>query len=164
MITRLLLVGFSILLGAVVLFGGFLMGVRWRFDSSIYADAAAAPSVPVALVFGGGIYADGTLTPMLQDRVDTAIQLYQAGKVRKLLMSGDNSFPYYDEPGRMYDYAVAHGVPGKDVVRYYAGRRTYDSCYRAGAIFDVQRAILITQRFHLYRAMYTCASLGLDVV
>ncbi len=57
-----------------------------------------------------------------------------------------------------------HGVPARDVVRDYAGRRTYDTCYRAGAIFGVQRAILITQRFHLYRAMYTCDSLGLDVV
>ena len=164
MIVRLLLVGLSILLVAVILCGGFLVGVRWQFDSSIYTDVASVPSEPVALVFGGGIYADGTLSPMLQDRVDTAIQLYKAGKVRKLLVSGDNRFLEYDEPGRMYDYAVAHGVPGTDVVRDYAGRRTYDTCYRAGAIFGVQRAILITQRFHLYRAMYTCAGLGLDVV
>ncbi len=164
MIARLLLGGLSILLVAVILCGGFLVGVRWQFDSSIYTDVAAAPSEPVALVFGGGIYADGRLSPMLQDRMDTAIQLYQAGKVRKLLVSGDNRFLDYDEPGRMYDYAVAHGVPARDVVRDYAGRRTYDTCYRAGAIFGVQRAILITQRFHLYRAMYTCDSLGLDVV
>lgn len=164
MIARLLLGGLSILLVAVILCGGFLVGVRWQFDSSIYTDVAAAPSEPVALVFGGGIYADGRLSPMLQDRMDTAIQLYQAGKVRKLLVSGDNRFLDYDEPGRMYDYAVAHGVPARDVVRDYAGRRTYDTCYRAGAIFGVQRAILVTQRFHLYRAMYTCDSLGLDVV
>ena len=64
----------------------------------------------------------------------------------------------------MYDYAVAHGVPAKDMVRDYAGRRTYDTCYRAGAIFGVRQAILVTQRFHLYRAMYTCDSLGMDVV
>jgi SanA protein len=161
---RLLLVGLSILLVAVILCGGFLVGVRWQFDPFIYAEAAATPSEPVALVFGGGIYADGSLSPMLQDRVDTAVQLYKAGKVRKLLVSGDNRFLEYDEPGRMYDYAVAHGVPAGDVIRDYAGRRTYDTCYRAGAIFGVHKAVLVTQRFHLYRAMYTCASLGLDVV
>lgn len=163
MIARLLLVGLSILLVAVVLTGGFLVGVRWQFDPAIFTDVADTPSEPVALVFGGGIYADGTLSPMLQDRVDTAVQLYRAGKVRKLLMSGDNRFLEYDEPGRMYDYAVVQGVPGKDIVRDYAGRRTYDTCYRASAIFGVQRAILVTQRYHLYRAMYTCDSLGLEV-
>jgi SanA protein len=139
LIARLLLVGLSILLVAVILCGGFLVGVRWQFDPFIYAEAAATPSEPVALVFGGGIYADGSLSPMLQDRVDTAVQLYKAGK-------------------------VAHGVPAGDVIRDYAGRRTYDTCYRAGAIFGVHQAVLVTQRFHLYRAMYTCASLGLDVV
>jgi SanA protein len=164
LIARLLLVGLSILLVAVILGGGFLVGVRWQFDPSIYAEVAGTPSEPVALVFGGGIYADGSLSPMLQDRVDTAIQLYKAGKVRKLLVSGDNRVAGYDEPGRMYDYAVAHGVPARDVVRDFAGRRTYDTCFRAGAVFGVRRAILVTQRFHLYRAMYTCASLGMDVV
>jgi SanA protein len=164
LIARLLLAGLSVLVVAAILCGGFLVGVRWHYDPSIYAVASDTPAEPVALVFGGGIYADGTLSPMLQDRVETAVQLYKAGKVRKLLMSGDNRFLEYDEPGRMYDYAVAHGVPGKDVVRDYAGRRTYDTCYRAGAIFGVQRAILVTQRYHLYRALYTCESLGLDVV
>jgi SanA protein len=164
LIARLAVIFLSVLLVGGILCGAFLMGVRWRFDPFIYAEAVATPAEPVALVFGGGIYADGSLTPMLQDRVDTAIQLYRAGKVRKLLMSGDNRFLDYDEPGRMYDYAVAHGVPAKDIVRDYAGRRTYDTCYRAGAIFGVRRAVLITQRFHLYRAMYTCASLGLEVV
>ena len=101
---------------------------------------------------------------MLADRMDTAIALYRAGKVRKLLVSGDNRFVDYDEPGRMYDYAVARGVPPADVVRDYAGRRTYDTCYRAKAIFGVERALLVTQRFHLPRAIFTCRNLGVDGV
>jgi SanA protein len=117
-----------------------------------------------AIFFGAGIRADGRLSPMLADRMDTAIALYDAGKVRKLLVSGDNRFADYNEPGRMYDYAVARGVPPADVVRDYAGRRTYDTCYRAKAIFGVARALLVTQRFHLPRAIFTCRNLGVDAV
>jgi SanA protein len=130
----------------------------------VYADVAAAPKRPVAIVFGAGVQASGRLSPMLQDRMDTAIALYKAGKVRKLLVSGDNRFANYNEPGRMYDYAVARGVPARDVVRDYAGRRTYDTCYRAAAIFGVTQAVLITQRFHLPRAIFTCENLGVDSI
>ncbi len=135
-----------------------------RYEPLIRTDANEVPEQPVAIVFGAGIRADGGLTPMLRDRVDAAVALYQAGKVRKLLMSGDNRFAWYDEPSRMYDYAVAQGVPPGDVVRDFAGRRTYDTCYRAGTIFGVKRAVLVTQRFHLARALFTCNSLGLKVV
>jgi SanA protein len=136
--------------------------IQWRYDRLVVTDIAAAPEVPVAIVFGAGIRADGRLSPMLADRMDTAVALYNAGKVRKLLVSGDNRFADYDEPGRMYDYAVAHGVPPADVVRDYAGRRTYDTCYRAKAIFGVEQALLVTQRFHLPRAIFTCRDLGVD--
>ena len=84
--------------------------------------------------------------------------------VRKLLVSGDNRFVDYDEPGRMYDYAIARGIPAADVVRDFAGRRTYDTCYRAKAIFGVEQAILVTQRFHLPRAIFTCRALGVDAI
>jgi SanA protein len=84
--------------------------------------------------------------------------------VRKLLVSGDNRFVDYNEPGRMYDYAVSQGVSPEDVIRDYAGRRTYDTCYRAGQIFGVEDAILVTQRFHLPRAIFTCRNLGIDAI
>ena len=126
---------FKIGLATVLIVGGTAAAVwgwiQWRYDRSVVTDIAAAPEMPVAIVFGAGIRADGRLSPMLADRMDTAVALYNAGKVRKLLVSGDNRFVDYDEPGRMYDYAVAHGVPPADVVRDYAGRRTYDTCYRA---------------------------------
>ena len=138
--------------------------IQWRYDRLVLTETAAAPRVPVAIVFGAGLRADGRLSPMLADRMDTAIALYRAGVVRKLLVSGDNRFVEYNEPGRMYDYAVARGVPPADVVRDYAGRRTYDTCYRAGAIFGIDRAILVTQRFHLPRAIFTCRSLGVAAI
>ena len=128
---------------------GFVMiCVQVRYGALVH-ELGAAPSAPVAIVFGAGVRGDGRLSPMLRDRMDTAVALYRAGKVRKLLVSGDNRFVDYNEPGAMYDYAVAAGVPPADVVRDYAGRRTYDTCYRAGVIFGVTDALLVTQRFHL---------------
>jgi SanA protein len=138
--------------------------IQARYTAFIRSDVAQVAATPVAIVFGAGIRADGRLSPMLADRVDRAVELYQAGKVRKLLMSGDNRFVWYDEPTRMYEYAVAKGVPAQDIVRDFAGRRTYDTCYRAGAIFQVRQAVLITQRFHLARALFTCRNLGVDAV
>lgn len=137
-----------------------LVDVETRYGGLVY-ELDDAPAAPVAIVFGAGIRGDGRLSPMLRDRMDTAIALYQARKVRKLLVSGDNRFVDYNEPGAMYDYAVANGVPRADVVRDYAGRRTYDTCYRARAIFGVTDALLVTQRFHLPRALFTCRGMGI---
>lgn len=138
--------------------------IQWRYDKLVVAEVADAPARPVAIVFGAGVRPGGQLSPMLADRMDTAIALYQARAVRKLLVSGDNRFVDYDEPTAMYNYAVARGIPAADVVRDFAGRRTYDTCYRAGAIFGVEQALLVTQRFHLPRAIFTCRSLGVDAL
>jgi len=119
-----------------------------------------ASAQKVAIVFGAGLWHDGTPTPVLKDRVSTAADLYFSGKVEKLLMSGDNRFVEYNEPGAMKDYAMQLGVPAEDIVLDYAGRRTYDTCYRAGYIFDLQEAILVTQQFHLPRTIYICNKLG----
>jgi SanA protein len=116
----------------------------------------------VAIVFGAGLRRDGTPTAILKDRVETAAQLYQLGKVSKLLMSGDNRFVEYNEPEAMRQYALDLGVPDEDIVLDYAGRRTYDTCYRAGAIFQVDSAILVTQNFHLPRALFLCNWLGVE--
>jgi len=125
---------------------------------------AEAPTREIALVFGAGVFPDGELSPPLADRVRAAVELYQKGKVRKLLMSGDNGRRTYDESTAMKQYAVALGVRPQDVVLDYAGFHTYDSCYRARAVFDVHSAVLVTQRFHLARALFTCAGLGVDAV
>lgn len=125
-------------------------------------SAEAVPTARVAIVFGAGLQRDGTPTAVLRDRVETAVKLYTAGKVEKLLMSGDNRFVNYNEPGAMRTYAEALGVPAQDIVLDYAGRRTYDTCYRARQIFGVKDAILVTQDFHLPRALVTCNNLGIQ--
>lgn len=140
-----------------------------RMVTALYAwsrtyPAESVPSKPVAIVFGAGLWWDGTPSPVLRDRVATAAQLYFTGKVKKLLMSGDNRFLDYNEPGAMREYALGLGVPDEDIVLDYAGRRTYDTCYRAGAIFGVKEAILVTQAFHLPRALYTCNQLGVKAI
>ncbi|MCX7975723.1 MAG: YdcF family protein [Bellilinea sp.] len=122
------------------------------------------PSAPVAIVFGAGLTRDGQPSPVLRDRVATAVQLYFDGKVQKILMSGDNRFIDYNEPGAMKRYAISLGVPEEDIVLDYAGRRTYDTCYRARHIFGVRKAIVVTQRFHLPRAIFTCNGLGVEAV
>jgi SanA protein len=137
---------------------------REKYRDQIYSGVVETPSMPVAIVFGAGYWPSGRLSNALADRMETAIELYQMGKVNKLLLTGDNRFVDYNEPAVMAEYALARGVPGDDLVLDYAGRRTYDSCYRAGAIFGVKQAALVTQAFHLPRALLTCERLGLEVV
>jgi len=126
----------------------------------IYTRVADAPSAPVALVLGAGLERDGSPTLALYDRVVIAVDLYKAGKVKKLLMSGDNRFINYNEPAAMKKLAVQLGVPAEDIVLDYAGRRTYDSCYRAKEIFEVKQVIIVTQRFHLDRSIFLCDAMG----
>ncbi len=154
----------AFLFGGILLIGLPWIYVRLKTQSRIYRTAADAPEAPVAIVFGAGLNRDGTPMPVLADRVATAVDLYKAGKVRKLLLTGDNRFPEYNEPEAMRQYAISLGVPEADLVSDYAGRRTYDSCYRARYIFQVKKAILVTQEFHLPRAVYLCDQLGIDAV
>jgi SanA protein len=122
----------------------------------------SSPARPVAIVFGAGLRRDGTPTAILRDRVETAAGLYFDGKVEKILMSGDNRFDYYNEPGSMRQYALSLGVPAEAIALDFAGRRTYDTCYRAKAIFGVESAVLVSQKFHLPRALFLCNALGLE--
>ncbi len=140
-----------------------------RLATGIYAASRTrpiedAPAERVAIVFGAGLWRDGSPTPVLRDRVATAADLYFNGKVEKLLMSGDNRVVTYNEPEAMRQYALSLGVPDEDIVLDYAGRRTYDTCYRAKAIFGVESAILVTQKFHLPRAIFLCNALGVTGV
>jgi len=121
-----------------------------------------SPSERVAIVFGAGLTRSGLPTPVLRDRVRTAADLYSSGKVEKLLMSGDNRTIYYNEPAAMRDFAISLGVPEQDIVLDFAGRRTYDTCYRARDIFGIQNAALVTQQFHLPRALFLCNHMGVN--
>ena len=144
-----------------------LLGVLLpRWITTIYSmnriyQKEDAPNERLAIVFGAGLRRDGTPTPILRDRVETAASLYFSGRVEKLLMSGDNSFLNYNEPESMRQYAISLGVPEHVIAMDYAGRRTYDTCYRAKAIFGMESALLVTQKFHLPRALFLCNALGL---
>lgn len=135
----------------------------WQARDSIYT-METVPQAPVAIVFGAQIIANERPSAMLADRVRMAAELYQAGKVRALLLTGDNSLVNYNEPEVMRQYALRLGIPDDAITLDYAGFRTYDSCYRARDIFKVSEAILVTQRFHLDRALLICSGLGIDAV
>ena len=156
-----------LILGCSFSMGTFLCLWPWLiaqyYQRFIYAPNEV-PSDRVAIVFGARVHSDGRLSAMLLDRVETAVQLYHAGKVQKLLLSGDNRFEDYDEPGRMRDYAFSRGVPAEAIQPDYAGRRTYDTCYRAKVIFQLDSAVLVTQNFHLPRALFTCRNLGIEAI
>ena len=148
---------------------GLLVLVISRLVTGLYArgkvfSATDVPVRRVAIVFGAGLWRNGSPTPVLADRVSEAAALYFAGKVEKLLMSGDNRFVDYNEPEAMRQLALSLGVPDQAIVLDYAGRRTYDTCYRAKAIFRVDQAILVTQAFHMPRAIYICNLLGVESV
>lgn len=148
--------------------GIFLLTGLLRVGMLLYAAPKTflveeVPQVRVALVLGAGLNRDGSAGIVLQDRVEKAAELYFAGKVEKLLMSGDNSTEYYDEPSAMREHALSLGVPDEDIVLDFAGRRTYDSCYRSKEIFGVTELIVVTQAFHLPRAIFLCNAFDIDV-
>lgn len=151
----------------IVLTPAILLGPR--LFTSLYARPLTftidnAPQRPTAIVFGAGLWRDGSPTPVLRDRVATAARLYQDGKVQQLIMSGGFTSAGYDEPEAMRRFALELGVPDEAIVLDKAGQRTYDTCYRAAHVFGVSQAILVTQGFHLPRAVYLCNSLGLPAV
>lgn len=136
--------------------------VHFSVADRVYSDIDKVPHCHVAMVLGAWVHPDGTLSESLASRVDKAIALYKAGKCDKLLMSGDNRFKSYNEPDRMCEYAIAHGVPPKAIVPDYAGRRTFDSVYRAKNIFSRSKMIIVTQAFHIDRAVFLGEHVGID--
>ncbi|WP_327356189.1 SanA/YdcF family protein [Streptomyces sp. NBC_01304] len=129
-------------------------------DSRV-GSTATAPRAQVAMVFGAGLW-NGEPSPYLAHRLDAAAELYRAGKIEVVLVTGDNSRVEYDEPDAMRAYLKKHGVPDRRIVSDYAGFDTWDSCVRAKKIFGVDRAVLISQGFHIRRAVALCRSAGID--
>ncbi|GHH93759.1 membrane protein [Streptomyces capillispiralis] len=122
---------------------------------------ADVPRTDVAVVFGAGLW-DGEPSPYLAHRLDAAAELYRAGRIEVVLVTGDNSREDYDEPDAMRAYLTRHGVPGARIVSDYAGFDTWDSCVRAKKIFGVDRAVLISQGFHIRRAVALCRAAGVS--
>ena len=121
-------------------------------------------SADCILVLGAGVKEDGTPNHMLEDRLSTALALYRAGAAPKLLLSGDHGKEQYDEVNAMKKYMLDAGVPKEDLFLDHAGFSTYETMYRAGAIFEVQKAIVVTQKYHQHRALYIGKALGMQVI
>ena len=151
-------------LGTIAVLGVLRVWVHLRVRRRIYMLDRAIPPVGTAIVLGAGLWSDGSLTPVLYDRVVTGVYLYRSRLITKLLMSGYKSARAYNEPEAMRQCAVQLGVPAEDIALDYAGNRTYDSLYRARNLFGIKRAAVVTQRFHLDRALYLCDALGIDAV
>ena len=136
----------------------------WRVRSYIVSpeEAGRLPKVDCVMVLGCGVHPDGSPTGMLRDRMNQGISLYQAGVSDRLLMSGDHGRENYDEVNRMKQMAVDAGVPSSAVFMDHAGFSTYDSMYRARDIFQVKRMVVVTQNYHMYRALYVARSMGID--
>jgi vancomycin permeability regulator SanA len=152
--------GIAVVLGLLTMAGGEIW-VRSAAHGRVYSEADV-PAAPVALVLGAQVYADGTPSPFLAARLDIAQRLLDAGKVKAILLSGDHSHWNYDEPGDMEVYLIARGVPASKIALDFAGFDTYDSCDRANRIFGVHRAIVVTQSYHIDRAVAVCRDLGVD--
>jgi vancomycin permeability regulator SanA len=140
-----------------------LLPLGWMYAGSARyrTSPRKVQATAVGIVFGAGA-PQGQPSPMLVGRLDLGLDLYRTGKVQVLLVTGDNSRSHYNEPLVMRDYLIARGMPSGRIVLDYAGFDTWDSCVRAKKIFGIDRAILITQRFHLPRAITLCRSVGID--
>ena len=125
-------------------------------------ERAQTENADCILVLGCYVWEDGTPSPMLQDRLARGVELYKAGAAGKLLMSGDHGRQEYDEVDAMKRYAVEQGVPSEDVFMDHAGFSTYESIYRARDVFQAKKIIIVTQEYHLYRAVYIARQLGLE--
>lgn len=129
----------------------------------IYVDIADVEKTSVGIVFGASVLRNEDPSKVLRDRLSTAADLYSQGKIKAILVSGDNRTDDYNEPEVMYQYLINElGVPENRVYRDYAGLRTFDTCKRAIEIWSVDKAVLISQGYHLPRAIFICDKLGIE--
>ena len=141
-----------------------LLPAMWVFATADdrLRTTADVPRTDVAVVFGAGLLWNGEPSIFLANRLDAAANLYREGRVNVILVTGDNSSHHYNEPHSMRHYLTHRGVPADRIVSDYAGFDTWDSCVRAKKIFSVDRAILVSQGFHIRRAVALCQDAGVD--
>lgn len=135
------------------------------YDEPTIVDASSFESlenIDCIIVLGCGVYPDGEPTPLLSDRLDIAISLYNKGVAPKILMSGDHGDDSYNEVAVMRQYALDRGVPSEDIFMDHAGFSTYETMYRASYVFNVKNAVVVTQEYHLYRALYNASRQGIN--
>ncbi|MEU7907239.1 ElyC/SanA/YdcF family protein [Actinoplanes sp. NPDC049118] len=158
---RIVVAGALCVAAAVLAMAAGDLWVRAGASGHVYS-AADVPAAPVALVLGSEVYPDGSPSPFLAARLEIARQLLVTGKVKAILVSGDHMDWGYNEPGAMFRWLIDRGVPSQRVVLDHAGFDTYDSCARAKKVFGVGEAIVVTQSYHIDRAVALCRRLGVD--
>lgn len=150
-----------------ILLGGINIFVRKSSEKHIFYEQSINVledgNYDAILILGSGIR-NNYPTPILKERLDTGIYLYENDIAPKIIMSGDHGQEYYDEVNIMKEYAIEKGVPSEDIFMDHAGFSTYESMYRAQYIFGVQKLVVVSQKYHLYRAIYIGRNLGMDVV
>ncbi len=165
LIKRILLIGLFVIIGIIISCCVLNAYVCFSAKSYIKDDINELDKpVDTIIVLGAGLAKDNTPSLFLKDRLDTAIELYKKGVSNRVLMSGDHGDQYHNEVRVMKEYAVEHGVPREHVFMDHAGFTTYDTMYRARDVFQVKSCVVVTQAYHLPRAIYTARGLGLDAV
>ena len=157
-----------VFLTAILIFVVGTFGINFQVsrnaEGKIFREATEIPQKKAALVFGAGVDQNGNLSNILTDRLESVFELYAARKVRKIIVSGDNGSVNYDETGAMRDYLLDRGIPPRDIFTDYAGFDTFDSIYRAREIFEADDLILVSQEFHLPRALFLAKNLGIKAI
>ena len=161
-------IGLAIVLGIGLVFsvsGMMVDSTKDRIvDAAVAKDALAAGEYDCILVLGAGVRADGTASPMLSDRLTVACDLYTAANGQApLLMSGDHTGTY-NEVGVMKSIAVESGIPSEDVFLDHEGFSTYESLYRAREVYGARKVVIVTQSYHLYRALHIARELGMEAI
>lgn len=159
---RISLISLIVLTFGLLLIWGLSIYILQATNSRTFETIDSLPKAHTVIILGASVYSDGTLSPILQDRVDTGLKLYRNGKAQRFLLSGDNRSKDYDEVNAMRNYLVNLGVPENHIFTDPAGIDTYDSMYRSNAIFEVPSAIVVTQQFHLPRTLFIAKNLGLS--
>ncbi len=149
------------LMGGAVVIGINAYMISYVSDYILTEDDIADYRFDCIMVLGAGLW-DGEPSPMLQERLDFGISAYQTGCSDKMLMSGDHGREEYDEVNKMKDVAIENGVPADNIFMDHAGFSTYESMYRARDVFTVEKMVIVTQKYHLYRAVYNARKLGIE--
>ena len=157
------LVSAAVLLAAAVFVPNFIVVNKTKSDIVTLEESAELSDIDCAVILGAGVR-DGKPTPMLRDRLLTGIELYKSGAAKKLIMSGDHGSENYDEVNIMKSFAVENGIPDSDIFMDHAGFSTYETVYRAKEIFEADNIIIVSQEYHLYRALYIAKKLGVKAV
>lgn len=161
--TLIIFVSAALLIAAAVFVPNFIVVSKAQHNIISLEETEDLTDTDCAVILGAGVR-DGEPTPMLKDRLLTGIELYKSGVVKKLIMSGDHGSEDYDEVNIMKSFAVENGVPDEDIFMDHAGFSTYETVYRAKEIFEADNIIIVSQEYHLYRALYIAEKLGVKAV